>query len=133
MTANDVETAEYQILFEPQYAILRVVLLGHWSMAIEERFEQDLDRAKLKSRASAPYLSDLKILIDGRQHGVQSQAVIQRLARYSETLSSDVKKTAVIVESALHRLQAQRLADNESHKVFVNEDAAIKWLIAAST
>lgn len=68
------------------------------------------------------------LLIDAREHGVQSQEVVIGLQRWAHSDAVKAVRTAVIVPSALYRRQARRISSPGNHELFSDEVEARAWL-----
>ena len=97
-----------------------------WTLGILEQFE-----ARVRAEQDAIRRSGKKplFLIDVREHGVQSREVVEGLQKFADNAVCRATKTAVIVESALYRLQATRIGSVPSHATFRDEHEALDWLL----
>ena len=111
---------------EPRQKLLRINLSGHWDQDTLSRFEV----AMAGSLRAAAVAGPVRLLIDARRHGVQSQATAAALQRLAATGRDAVLRTAVVVESAVHKLQANRINAEAHHRVFESESHATNWLLA---
>lgn len=68
------------------------------------------------------------LLIDAREHGVQSQEVVSGLQQWAHSDAVKSIRTAVIVPSALYRRQARRISSPGDHELFGDEAEARAWL-----
>ena len=100
---------------------------GFWTPAVLERFKVGVQTEQEAIRGSG--LRPL-FLIDVRRHGVQSRGVVEGLQAFAKMASCRATKTAVVVESALYRLQAARIGSEPDHAIFSDHDAARRWLLA---
>ena len=98
-----------------------------WTPAILERF-----KGRVQVELEAIRRSGLRplFLIDVRRHGVQSREVVEGLQAFARMASCRAMKTAVVVESALYRLQAARIGSEPDHAMFRSDDEARRWLLA---
>jgi hypothetical protein len=119
---------EFTIGFDKQRHILRARLMGPWLPETVERFAAEMQEAKARHAKTLDSGSAISVLIDAREHGVQSQQVVSRLRELAGEFSRDVGRTAVIVTSAVHQLQAKRINPVAEHRVFATEGDAIAWL-----
>lgn len=123
MTSNDIPY--FAFVEDPARNFLCATLSGHWDVSVVDAFEK---KARLAMcRAAGGDGSNALVLIDARESGVQSQVVAQRL----QMLASDLptKRTAVLIRSMLHKLQADRINPVDHHCVFNHQDAALEWLL----
>lgn len=98
-----------------------------WTSAILEQFKVRMQAEQEVIRRSG--LRPL-LLIDVRQHGVQSREIVEGLQAFARSASFRATKTAVVVESALYRLQAARIGSEHDHAIFRSDDEARRWLLA---
>ena len=97
-----------------------------WTLAVLEQFE-----ARVRAEQDAIRRSGLRplFLIDVREHGVQSREVVEGLQKFADSEHCRPTKTAIIVESALYRLQAARIGAAPHHATFRDEHDALEWLL----
>lgn len=109
-------------------AVLRATLRDHWPVEEVARFERAIRDAlsHLNRRSGSP--ARYALLIDARLHGVQSRDVVERLQAVSAAIMGEVACIAVIVTSALHKRQADRINPDSLHRVFDREDNATEWI-----
>ena len=114
----------FAIYHDTKARMLRITLNGHWDEATTAAFESEMRRwiNILKVGCSA------NLLIDARQHGVQSQQTVRALQALAQHGAQAFRRTAVLVDSALHLLQAQRIQPTDHHRIFGNESEALAWL-----
>ena len=98
-----------------------------WTLTILEQF-----KARVQVEQDAIRRCGLRslLLIDVRQHGVQSREVVEGLQVFAKSANCRATKTAVIVESALYRLQAARIGSGPNHAIFRSHEEARLWLLA---
>ena len=117
----------FTIEVERSSGLIRAAAYEFWTLAILERF-----KACVQAEQEAVRRSGLRplFLIDVRQHGVQSREVVEGLQAFARSGSCRATKTAVVVESALYRFQAERIGSEPDHSIFRNYDEARQWLLA---
>lgn len=71
------------------------------------------------------------LLVDAREHGVQSQEIVSGLQQWAQSDAVRSIRTAVLVDSALYRMQAKRIGHSEAHSIFNDEAEARSWLTGA--
>lgn len=106
--------------------VIRATAYEFWTLATLAQYEAAVVAAQGAVRRSG--LGPL-LLIDVRRHGVQSREVVQGLQRFAGSTHGRTMKTALIVESALYRLQAARIGSSAHHAMFQNDDDALAWLL----
>ena len=109
--------------------VIRVVTREFWNVATLGRFRAAVAASKhqLAKAGRTPLL-----LIDTRQQGVQGQEVVQGLRDFASSAEGSSTKTAVVVGSALYRLQTSRIRSAAHHRVFEGERDAADWLVEGS-
>ncbi|WBO21488.1 SpoIIAA family protein [Sphingomonas abietis] len=70
----------------------------------------------------------VRILVDNRDILLHSPEAAERLRRGALSLYEDGDRIAIIVESALARMQLRRLLDPRTHRLFETRANAIAWL-----
>lgn len=119
---------------EPTYHIepdvpgkfLRIVMAGDWNPDITARFADDVAQTLRTMLATGLRHGELRTLIDMREKHVLPQTVAAEFAKMVRP-DSPSKRIALIVSSAIHRLQAKRIADARQ-SIFDSEEAALDWL-----
>ena len=118
----------FTIEVDQSNGVIRATTYEFWTLATLEQYEAAVVTAQETVRRSG--LRPL-LLIDVRRHGVQSREVAQGLQRFAGSKYGQATKTAVIVESALYRLQAARIGSSAHHAIFQNDDDALQWLLGS--
>ena len=107
--------------------LLTVIAGGHWNVADVHVYEKALRQQLLDMAQKGVSLGEVRLLVDTRGHGVQSQEVIDALKAMRAATTDRVKKFAQLTSSALVNMQARRV--NAQAKQFDDEDEAIAWLM----
>ena len=107
--------------------LIRAAAYEFWTLATLAQF-----KARVQAEQETIRRSGLRplFLIDVRQHGVQSRDVVEGLQAFARSPSCRATKTAVVVESALYRFQAERIGSERDHAIFRRDDEARQWLLA---
>lgn len=107
-------------------AFLRLHLAGDWDAEITARFAADVAKTLHRMLASGLRHGELRTLIDMREKHILPQNVAAEFAKMVRP-GSPSKRIALVVSSALHRLQAKRIGDAR-HRIFDTEHDALAWL-----
>ncbi|MGC5799530.1 hypothetical protein [Sphingomonas sp. NFX23] len=117
----------YEISSDPARQLLIVRVSGFWTREIMATY-----RAEVGQQASVLRQAGgcKRILVDMSHYPIQSgdiadgHAAALRFAR--ETLGA---RAAIVMTSALSRLQATRVATSSGHRLFNDDVAAMTWLM----
>ena len=119
-------TIEYD---EPQQ-LLKLRLFGLWELETLDRYTDELNRIFGRIAASGGSPKDSRILVDLREHGIQSREVASEIETRLSRGAAVAKRHAVLVsESALHKMQAARAGSQIQARFFTDEQAAVDWLL----
>ncbi len=119
----------YTVTIEPEHHLMRIEVVGFWSVSIIPDYVAELTRqiGALESSGGCQ-----RILVDMTNYPIQAQAIAKAHARIIDYGRNDLKaSTAVVMTSALSKLQAKRMANLAGHELFDNEESAREWLLAA--
>lgn len=84
-----------------------------------------------QAEALVPYGGCRRILVDMSDYPIQSQAVAEGHVRIIAHGKNKMRAhTAVVMTSALSKLQAKRMANLAGHELFDDEASARAWLLA---
>lgn len=120
-------TLPFTVEVDRSSGLILATTFQFWTLATLELFEAAvMAEQEAVRRSGLPPL----FLIDVRQHGVQSREVVEGLQRFANSANGRATKTAVVVESALYRLQAARIGSVPHHAIFRDERDARDWLLA---
>ncbi|HJT40098.1 MAG TPA: hypothetical protein VJ762_07190 [Sphingobium sp.] len=72
-----------------------------------------------------------KLLVDSKVGGIQGQGIVEQIGQSAGEATAHSRRTAVVVDGALHRLQVGRISHSEAHRVFDNREDAHSWLVAS--
>ena len=116
---------KYLIDAEAGERLLRMKLIGLWTVDDLRSFD-DARTSRLRALgwSSGSFVS----LLDLRQHGVQSQAVTAQARANFQEKPIVPRRHAIVIASALNRLQAKRLAAPVNERLFDDEAGALAWL-----
>jgi hypothetical protein len=108
--------------------IIKATLHGMWSLEDLAKFTSSLD-AMMAKHASHRGEQRFRMLVDGRDYGVQAGMIVEGMQKYLSTRTSALARTAVIVARALHKLQTKRVDPSPTQAVFFDEAEAREWLL----
>ena len=115
---------------DPRQSLVRLSLSGQWTVEIVDDYAMAAEAAFRQLTETGTPLRKCKALIDLRQHGVQSREVAERIQGWIRLALSDGARHAVLVsDSALHRMQAQRVGALLGARFFSDEAQALDWLL----
>lgn len=108
--------------------LLRIKLTSFWTQETFDAFESELG-ALLRQLGWKPGSYDC--LLDVRERGVQSQQMSDTVhrSRHAQEKALQPRRFAILVSSALVRMQAARVNPSTS-TIFVDEGEALEWLAA---
>lgn len=115
----------YQISLDEERRVLRAELTGLWDLETLDSYASERT-AKLKSAGWRT--GEFDDLVDLRKHHVQAKEVAAKGDEYCLSAEPRPRKLALIVTSALSRMQVARIVDGTVEKLFDNEQAALDWL-----
>lgn len=107
--------------------LLDIELRGFWDASTVERFAGAVAMALQTMKSAGCRPGDQVTLVDNARLNIQSQDVVHRFEELIERRLNTSRRTAVIVSSALLKMQAKRVGP--SHQFFEDRDAALRWLM----
>jgi hypothetical protein len=117
---------KFEVRYDPAARLLRWTMRGFWTMADVAAFAQSM-RAATKPLGAPPHSYDG--LCDSRDFPVQSGEVSAALGEIDRIGGAMRKgRFAIVVGSAMNKLQAQRTLKGEGIRVFLVLDDALAWL-----
>ena len=114
----------YEISLDRDRKLLRAVFNGLWDLQTLERYETEREAAV---RDAGWRSGEYDYLLDLRDHPVQTKDVSAKSYEYYHTYQPRPRKLALIVTSALARMQVMRIVDT-AERLFDNEQDALDWL-----
>ena len=118
----------FTVTIDPAYRLMRIEVHGFWTLDTMRAYVAELSG---KARALEERGGRRRILVDMSDYPIQSQAIAEAHAsiiNHGKTEMGAV--TAVVMKSALSKLQAKRMARLAGHELFDDEPAAREWLLA---
>lgn len=123
---------EFEISIDPSRKLLIVTFRGHWTVATTDSYAAARKVALADMAARGCQSGDLLILLDRREQGPQGQDVVARLQDIAAENNRHARRIAVLVSSALHKRQIDRInSDGQAH-LFDSEPEALAWLMGAT-
>ena len=116
----------YRIEYDADAAILNVVLVGFWTAEKTQRFA-----GEVAAELGALRRQGLRfgVLADAREFAVQARDVIDGLMRViNASDQKDRAPTAIIVGTALGKMQAERTLTAPHVHIVSDRDDAVAWL-----
>jgi len=120
----------YELTIEPKENLLKIVAWGMWTIELVERFELDVIEAQTQMKRQVTGSTERKVLVDAREQGVQHQDVAARLQLAVSTVGTSTRKAAVVVQSALFKLQSKRVHRDANVRFFSSDEEARQWLMS---
>ncbi len=118
----------FKVTIEPGHHLMRIRVDGFWTDKVMADYLAELHR---QVEALRPSGGCRRILVDMSNYPIQAQAIAEghaRIIHHGKTAMN--ARTAVVMKSALSRLQAMRVATIAGHELFADEDSARRWLMA---
>lgn len=108
--------------------MMRIEVHGFWTLDTMRAYVAELGG---KARALREAGGCHRILVDMSDYPIQSQAIAEAHASIINHGKTELGAvTAVVMKSALSKLQAKRMAKLAGHELFDDEPAAREWLLA---
>jgi len=114
----------YRIDHDSQAGILRLIPEGFWDAATVDRLSEEIRPIARRIKASG---RPLLVLSDARNFPVQSQAVMDRFARFDTMIGVQPDRLAIVSGSVLVKLQGERI-DMANARFFTTPTEAEAWL-----
>ena len=126
-TARDDGSAPQQLICyaEADIGVVYIVGRGFWTDEMVDDHFRQLRRIAATARRS---VGDVRVLVDLRGAAVQSPSVAARIKQETRQVWTDRDRIAVVLQSALAKLQIDRVVDNGNHASFVAIEDARAWL-----
>lgn len=113
----------FEIWYEPDHALLRIRIDGFWDDSTSVAFGEAL---RARSKAILAERAEFDVLSDARGFAVQTPEVANRFHALAER--GVARRTAIVVTSALAKMQARRSMESARVRIFGDMDAARAWL-----
>lgn len=114
----------YEVTPLPAERLLRLTLGGFLTVGEFEQFEAEVEQAIRRSNWSP---GTYNCLVDLRDRDVLSQAVMKRIQFSHDKGFNQPRKTAILLQRSLVKLQVQRVMP-EGSELFESEKEAMAWL-----
>lgn len=115
----------YEISLDRDCKLLRVAFKGLWDIQTLDRYEAERETAV---RGAGWRSGEYDYLLDLRDHPVQPRDVAARGDEHYRTFQPRPRKLAMIVTSALARMQVTRVVKGTHERFFDDDKAALAWL-----
>jgi hypothetical protein len=124
-------TKGYEFTFEVAHSILRVRYWGFWDEQLGQNFKRDFEQ---KVREISAKTNTWFILVDITKFPPQSAMIQQFLTESMElAMEHGLQKSARLVDSAVTKLQFERLSDKmhlRKYAFFTSAEEARQWLLS---
>jgi hypothetical protein len=118
----------FTVTIEPPHQLMRIEVQGFWQRDTMRAYLAELGR---QVDALAAYGGCRRILVNMSDYPIQSAEIAQGHARIVAHGKTEMKAaTAVVMKSALSKLQAKRMANLAGQELFDDEPAARRWILA---
>jgi hypothetical protein len=120
----------YSIEIDPSRTFVRVQLRNHWSDDLYYQFEVALRQAVERMAARGVTVGTFRTLVDLQNQGVLPKQQAEILARLATSFGPVSAKVALVVASALHKLQLTRITPQDRFRVFLDAEEATAWVLS---
>jgi hypothetical protein len=118
----------YAVSIHPEHQLMKIRVEGFWSMDTMTEYAAELRRASTALVAKSGACR--RILVDMSAYPIQSSDVAAGHAAALDYASSRLGAAAALVlPSALSRMQAGRVVRSQGHQIFADEKSALNWLL----
>lgn len=120
----------FEITIDLQLRLLRIVMRGFWDAAVMADYSTVVRHrmGDLLRTGGCRY-----ILIDMVGFPIQSQEVAEGHAAFLRIVKNrGDTRVALVMQSALSKLQAARVASDTGHATFRTEEEAMAWLVSGA-
>lgn len=117
----------YRIEFDDHERIMAVVLKGFWDVETTKRFLAELGATSSRLRAEGERYD---VIVYNTDRPAQAAEVMDLLDTHLKNYTPPPGggRLAIVVSSALAKLQTQRLFRSPSCRAFTARDEALRWL-----
>jgi len=118
----------FDVTVDPALRLMRITMRGFWSAMTMAEYSSVVRRkmGMMLSGRGCRY-----ILIDMIDFPIQSKEIAEGHAAFLRIVSErGGTRVALVMQSALSKLQAARVASDTGHATFDSEEAAIAWLLS---
>lgn len=122
----DASVADQLISYaEADIGVVYVIGRGFWTDDMVDRHFLELRRTAALTRRKA---ASIRVLVDLRKASVQSPGVAARIKAETRLIWTERDRIAVVLQSALAKMQINRVVDHGNHASFVAIEDARRWL-----
>lgn len=118
----------FEVTADPDLRMLRLTMRGFWDDSTMAAYLKAMRKAMgdLLRGGGCRYL-----LIDMTDYPIQSKQIAESHGeQLRATKQVEGMRVALVMQSALSKLQAKRVAADTGHRTFESEEAALAWLLA---
>jgi hypothetical protein len=115
----------FEIAFEEDTGILRVMVLGEWTRSEVDRYRDAIHQAVPEARRRH---GALRMLVDSRRGKTVPRALLKPLMQIGDGLMAPEDRVAGLVESSVRKLELRSVV--AEWQLFLSEPAARTWLSA---
>jgi len=121
----------YSIAYDEERRLVIATLGGFWSPDMVAAYSADLSALMHRIARQHPMFH---MLADAQEMAIQSPEVTQAFGRFTVELSGHCPgRVAILAGTMLNKIQASRALAQERLRVFLDEPAALEWLLAVET
>jgi hypothetical protein len=114
----------YSIIDDVASGSIRVSMHGFWNADTLDMYFADLDRCLHRYRTKG---HGVIIISDGRDCSVQSAEIMDKSREIAKGMFMPGDRVALVVSSALNKIQARRSYSGEVFQTFTSIEAAETW------
>ena len=107
--------------------LVEISVIGHWDAATMDRFEHQLTEFHKSLEQKVCRVGQQITIFDLRKFAVQSPSVLIRIGAKVKDPAIASRHVAILMSSALLRMQARRIAPR--YGIFATRDEAVEWLL----
>ena len=122
-----IEATVATVEYDPKDGVIRSRNRDFLTIADVHRFYADLAVVIARSRAD---WGDLRHIIDIVGQPIASAEVMAEFAKMPRYTAGETDRLAIVVESSLAKMQANRGLFSDKEKAFISAEAAMTWLLA---
>lgn len=120
----------YDVTFDEAERTLKVVVEGFWTDSVQREFARDYGLAIRRCRQSR---RPFTLLVDAQRFAVQPKSIVAGMAAVHDAEAAvERAPTAIVVGSAILKLQAERTITGDNVRVFLEMPVAVAWLRGAT-
>lgn len=126
MMSYEVQDPAFTIRIAPERKLLEIEYRGYWDAATLQRYDAELRRKLSALRSCGCAHGEHVTILDMRSFPVQSQEMLAGLGAMTINPVFRSRRVAVVLSSALGKMQAKRTAPD--YGMFDDREEAAAWL-----